>query len=128
MKFSMFGQHSSASTGGIAIQHTMQIANIIVIVCRKFGATPPYDRCWRGVVTVLQVCEQIFSVTLQFVHIDISSLVFARASRYALRYYDSCTCATLLEEIGHFCPLLHISCLNIDAFWTLTFWLLTCEW
>ena len=62
----MFGQHSLASTGGNGIRHTMQIANIFEIICQKFGATPPYNRHRRGVLTV---CEQIFAATLFFVHV-----------------------------------------------------------
>ena len=40
---------------------------------------------------------------------------------YALRY-DSCTCVTLLTEIGHFCPILDVSHPIIDVFQMLTFW------
>ena len=59
----MFRQHSLAS---IVIRHTVQIANIFVIVHRKFEATPPYDCRRKGAVMVLQVCEQMFAATLHF--------------------------------------------------------------
>ena len=94
----MFGQHSSASTGGIVIRHSKQIANISAIVCWKFGATPPYDRRWRGVVMVLQVCEQIFTVTLQFVHVAIFHLWFLLErpnNWYTLRY-------VITAHVSHF--------------------------
>ena len=61
-KCSMFGQHSTASTGGFLIRLTVQIANIFAIVCRKFGATPFNCRRRRGVAQV--VYEQCCNITL----------------------------------------------------------------
>ena len=106
-KFSMFGQHSSASTGGLVIQLTVQIANILfAMVCH--GATPTYDRCRRGVAIVLEHIILLQYITL-FMYLSFMSHFCLNVQ--CIKVYDSRNW-----------PMLHniISRPNIDAFWTLT--------
>ena len=69
------------------------------------------------------VLQQIFAATHHSVHVAVFHLWFLLElpnNWYALRY-DTCTCVTLLAEIGRFCPMLHISRPIIDTIWTLPF-------
>ena len=73
---------------------------------------------------VLQVCEQIFAATHRSVHVAVFHLWLLSElpnNWYALRY-DSHTCVALLAEIGHFRPMLDVSCLIIDVFRMLRLW------
>ena len=76
---------------------------------------------------VLQVCEQIFAVTHHSAHIAVFHLWLLFERPNALRY-ESCTCITLLMEIGCFCLMLDASRPIIDVYRMLTFWTFASEW
>ena len=104
----MFGQHSVAYTSGILILLTMQIAIIFAIVSQKFGATPPYDRCRRGVMMIVQVSEQIFAATyhsvcaavfhLWFLQLVYKGMIAAQASHFWQKLASFVRCPYLLSD------------------------------
>ena len=76
----------------------------------KFGDTPPYDHHKKGVVMVLQVCEQIFACNISPCSCIavILSLVLALASKY---WYNIIWLPHMCHTFGGFCPMSHTTCL-----------------